>query len=447
PHSTTMTPPAILHLLLLLFTAALLLTHLPNAFSATTHCPNCGTTPVPYPLSTSPTCGDPQYRIRCNAGKLMFDTVNNSYPITSINPSTQRLVIQPATLSAPNTCVTWDYSGHGVQLNNSLPFNITGSNTVMFFNCSAMILDSPLNCSSTSLCHVYLNSSNGQEKAACRAAPVCCTFRAGGGATAYMIRVRPGGCGAYTSFVNLDAGQPVGQWPRPGLEIQWALPQEPSTSPTCGDPHYRIRCNAGKLMFDTVNNSYPITSINPSTQRLVIQPATLSAPNTCVTSDYSGQGVQLNNSLPFNITGSNTVMFFNCSAEILDSPLNCSSTNLCHVYLNNSNSQEEEAACRAAPVCCTFRAGGGATAYMIRVRPGGCGAYTSFVNLDAGRPVGQWPRPGLEIQWAMPQEPLCGSQVDCDENSTCAADGSRSGSPLVSYYTNDINTSQMHENA
>ncbi|KAJ4828197.1 hypothetical protein Tsubulata_050017 [Turnera subulata] len=260
-----MTPPPILHLLLLLFTAVLLLTFPPNAISATTHCPNCGTTPVPYPLSTSPTCGDPHYRIRCNAGKLMFDTVNNSYPITSINPSTQRLVIQPATFLAPNTCVTSDYSGQGVQLNNSLPFNITGSNTVMFFNCSAEILDSPLNCSSTNLCHVYLNNSNSQEEeAACRAAPVCCTFRAGGGATAYMIRVRPGGCGAYTSFVNLDAGRPVGQWPRPGLEIQWAMPQEPlcgsqvdcDEKSTCaadgsGSGVKRCYCNSG-LFWDGI---------------------------------------------------------------------------------------------------------------------------------------------------------------------------------------------------
>ncbi|KAJ6690235.1 hypothetical protein OIU85_006509 [Salix viminalis] len=168
----------------LLLTAFLLLRCAMCTFSAK-NCPNCGTTPVPYPFSTAPTCGDPQYKIRCNSGTLLFDTLNSSYQIMSINPSIQRLVIQPASL-LPNTCVTSDYIHEGIWLNESLPFNITSDNTIMFLNCTESLLRSPLNCTSTSLCHVYVNSSKGE--APCRAASICCTVKVGGSSTAHRIR-------------------------------------------------------------------------------------------------------------------------------------------------------------------------------------------------------------------------------------------------------------------
>ncbi|CAI0412105.1 unnamed protein product [Linum tenue] len=201
------------------------------------------------------------------------------------------------------------------------------------------------------------------------------------------------------------------------------VPYPLSTSPNCGDPFYTIRCDAGALVFDSVNFSYPIISVSPSNQRFVIRTAGL-APNTCVASDLVNQGLQLNTSLPFNITGSNTIMYLNCSAAVLTSPLNCSRAGLCHVYANGTASYSS---CRDAPVCCTFTAGGSTTAYMIRVRESGCRAYASFVNLDPGLPVDRWPDPGVEIQWALPREPLCGSQVDCNADSNCGPDRNSSG--------------------
>ncbi|KAJ0101531.1 hypothetical protein Patl1_06455 [Pistacia atlantica] len=148
---------------LLLFTAALL-SSAATSFSAT-RCPNCGTTPVPYPLSTGPACGDQSYKVRCDSNNtLQFDTLNNSYPITSISPSIQRLVIKPASL-LPNTCLATDLPHQGIQLNASLPFNITSSNTIMYLNCSNTLLGSPLNCSSASLCHVYVNAT--RDASAC----------------------------------------------------------------------------------------------------------------------------------------------------------------------------------------------------------------------------------------------------------------------------------------
>ncbi|KDP44885.1 hypothetical protein JCGZ_01385 [Jatropha curcas] len=208
----------------LLLTAALLLTSAICSFSAN-QCPNCGNTAVPYPLSTAPSCGDQSYKIRCDAGALLFDTLNNSYPIISINQADQRLVIKPAN-PLPNICISSDFTYQGIQLNSSLPFNITSHNTVLLLNCSESILEQPLDCSPASLCRLYVNSSRGMEST-CKDASICCTFQAGGSPTKHRIRVRDAGCRAYRSFVNLDSSLPVDKWPDPGVEIQWALPQEP----------------------------------------------------------------------------------------------------------------------------------------------------------------------------------------------------------------------------
>ncbi|KAE8718044.1 ATPase 5, plasma membrane-type-like [Hibiscus syriacus] len=183
----------------LLSTALFLLTCTVGLTLAVNRCPDCGSTAVPYPLSTGPTCGDQNYKIRCDAGSLIFDTLNNSFPITSIDPLNQRIVIQPAGL-VPNRCITTDLSFNGVQLNSSLPFNITSSKTIMFLNCTDSILRSPLDCSATGLCQVYVNESS--RTTACEAAPICCTFKAGGSATAYAIRAREN------------------RWPKPGMEFQ-----------------------------------------------------------------------------------------------------------------------------------------------------------------------------------------------------------------------------------
>ncbi|GAV70318.1 Pkinase_Tyr domain-containing protein/GUB_WAK_bind domain-containing protein [Cephalotus follicularis] len=242
----------------LLYTVVLILTHTTTYTLSATHCPPCGTYQVPYPLSTAPSCGDPDYTILCdtNTSTLLFNTLNNTYPITAITPSNQRLTIQPSPLLS-NTCVTSDYIHQGVQLNSSLPFNITSSNTIMYLNCTTELLSSPLNCNSTSLCHVYVN--NTVVAAACGSS-LCCTFRAGGSSTSYSIRVRDSGCRAYTSFVNLDDENPVNQWPEPGLEIQWVVPREPvcesqvdcDGSSTCGPDDLngssgisRCFCNSG----------------------------------------------------------------------------------------------------------------------------------------------------------------------------------------------------------
>ncbi|TXG49837.1 hypothetical protein EZV62_025712 [Acer yangbiense] len=273
-----MNPP--LKLLLFMAATVALLTFTDRASSAITRCPNCGSTPVPYPLSTSPTCGDQSYKIRCDStnGTLQFDTLNNSYPITSINPSIQQLVIKPSPL-LPNTCVSSDLVHEGVQTDRTRPFNITSSNTIMFMNCTSFMLGTPLNCSSSSLCHVYINSTRGVAPCGDASSSICCSFKAGGTTTSYMIRVREGGCRAYTSFVNLDSNLAVDRWPDPGLEMKWTLPREPQCvsqadcdgNSTCGsDPIVggsvrRCFCMSG-LEWDPIQGvcAKKVTCQNPS---------------------------------------------------------------------------------------------------------------------------------------------------------------------------------------
>ncbi|XP_051179233.1 wall-associated receptor kinase-like 20 [Lolium perenne] len=203
-----------------------------------------------------------------------------------------------------------------------------------------------------------------------------------------------------------------------------SVPYPLSTADGCGDPAYKVRCvaNTSTLFFDALNGtSYPIAFISPAAQRLVVSPAPLVSKDSCVSVGApGGGGVQLDPSLPFNVSSSNTIMLLNCTAALLQSPLNCSSSSLCHVYANATGSP-----CSPLPLCCTFVAGGSSTSHRIRVSPQLCSAYSSFVGLDPAAAPATWgDRLGLELQWATPREPLCRTQADCEDggNATCSAD-------------------------
>ncbi|KAE9590884.1 putative protein kinase RLK-Pelle-WAK-LRK10L-1 family [Lupinus albus] len=245
------------------------LVHHHYAFSQKT-CPNCGSIQVPYPLSTEPNCGDPNYALHCDqhSQKLYLDTLNgSSYMVQKIMSSTQRLVIQPSpwlqqsttttTTTTSSLCVTQDMPiSNGLWLNQSLPFKITSSNTVFLLNCSPRLLVSPLNCTSSSLCHLYLESSGHVEtKRAldCASGLIhpCCTFVAGGVPSSYKIRLHSSGCKAFRSIIHLDEYKPPNQWEE-GLEIQWDPPQEPicNTQMDCSEDskcstYGRCLCNKG----------------------------------------------------------------------------------------------------------------------------------------------------------------------------------------------------------
>ncbi|KAL5709681.1 non-specific serine/threonine protein kinase [Ranunculus cassubicifolius] len=226
-------------------------------------CPYCGSMEVPYPLSTSSKCGDPDYSLRCDARtrKLYLGALNgSSYLVQSIQASTQKMVVQPPAW-VPGKCITRDMLvSEGLRLNQTLPFNVTSSNTIFLLNCSPRLLVSPLNCTVSSLCHRYLEQSGRVDQnrslQCSRGENPCCTFVAGGMPSAYKIRLHSSGCQAFRSIVHLDSDKPANEWEE-GLEIQWSPPPEPickaqfdcSGASTClatSDPHLsRCLCIRG----------------------------------------------------------------------------------------------------------------------------------------------------------------------------------------------------------
>lgn len=161
-------------------------------------------------------------------------------------------------------------------------------------------------------------------------------------------------------------------------------------------------------------------------QRMVVQPSPWLPGGACVTQDMVvSEGLWLNQSLPFNLTSSNTIFLFNCSPRLLVSPLNCTPSSLCHRYLESSGHVDTNRALKCASnlnLCCTFVAGGSPSAYKIRLHSSGCKAFRSILHLDINKPVDQWEE-GLEIQWAPPLAPVCRAQLDCSSTSKCSLTG------------------------
>ncbi|KAM1208858.1 hypothetical protein ACFX2J_014468 [Malus domestica] len=207
------------------------------------------------------------------------------------------------------------------------------------------------------------------------------------------------------------------------------VPYPLSTSPDCGDPDYSLHCDPStkKLYVHALNGSYYLVlQIMAPYQRMVVQPSPW-LPGKCVTQDLVvSEGLWLNQSLPFNITSSNTIFLFNCSPRLLVSPLNCTSSSLCHRYLESSGHIDTNRALQCENrlnLCCTFVAGGMPSAYKIRLHSSGCKAFRSILHLDINKPASQWEE-GLEIQWASALEPICRTQLDCSSASKCSPTGS-----------------------
>ncbi|XP_042513300.1 wall-associated receptor kinase-like 20 [Macadamia integrifolia] len=194
---------------------------LPLALSSSLdHCSKCGKIEVPYPLSTSDNCGDSNYRVYCNNGTLEFLSEGNSYyKILSIDADASRFIISPPEIDRKK-CSSSDLMAGGLMISESSPFNISKRNTVMLFNCPQSILSSPLNCSSNSPCREY--EEQVKEGRGCRNT-LCCTFLKDASMTSHRIKVRVGGCSAYTSVVDLNAEDPPTAW-NYGIELQWAPP-------------------------------------------------------------------------------------------------------------------------------------------------------------------------------------------------------------------------------
>ncbi|KAK4273417.1 hypothetical protein QN277_021824 [Acacia crassicarpa] len=178
-----------------------------------------------------------------------------------------------------------------------------------------------------------------------------------------------------------------------GLQVPYPL----STNEDCGDSRYRIHCNSGNLEFLSATGVYyKILRIDPCARKLVIQPPVI-LKDTCYTSDLPEWGLMLDEKLPFNISTQNVVMLFNCSDNILQSPLNCSMNSICRKF---EEVVEEGRGCMNT-LCCHYLKDSAMTSHRIRVRLGGCTAYTCLVDSQPRDSVASW-KYGIELQWSPP---------------------------------------------
>ncbi|XP_024180562.1 G-type lectin S-receptor-like serine/threonine-protein kinase At4g03230 isoform X2 [Rosa chinensis] len=90
-------------------------------------CQPCGTTMIPYPLSTGRDCGDPMYfRFICNTltGQVSFVGLNDTFRVISIEPSMQKFVLKWLPAKKVDECDS-RYRAKTLELNASFPFKIS----------------------------------------------------------------------------------------------------------------------------------------------------------------------------------------------------------------------------------------------------------------------------------------------------------------------------------
>ncbi|OIV95086.1 hypothetical protein TanjilG_21476 [Lupinus angustifolius] len=157
---------------------------------------------------------------------------------------------------------------------------------------------------------------------------------------------------------------------------------------------YQIYCNNDTLEFLSATGTYyKILSIDPNANKLIINPS-LIIKDTCYSSDLQEGGLLLQENSLFNISTHNTVMLFNCSDSILLSPLNCSSNSICRQF---EEKVEEGNGCMNT-LCCHYLKDSAMSSHRIRIRVGGCTAYTSIVDFKPDESIDSW-NYGIELQW------------------------------------------------
>ncbi|GMJ13024.1 hypothetical protein like AT4G03230 [Hibiscus trionum] len=87
-------------------------------------CGTCGTTIIPYPLSTHPTCGDPDYsgfdcQTEYDTGLISFYANGRTYRVSRIDQETRKFSIQV------EKCRSGDSMGKLLQLPRSSPFSVS----------------------------------------------------------------------------------------------------------------------------------------------------------------------------------------------------------------------------------------------------------------------------------------------------------------------------------
>nr|XP_011460146.1 PREDICTED: G-type lectin S-receptor-like serine/threonine-protein kinase At4g03230 [Fragaria vesca subsp. vesca] len=107
-------------------------------------CKPCGTTMIPYPLSTGPDCGDPMYfHFNCNTltGQVSFMEPNDAFRVISITPSTQKFVLQGLPAKKLDSCDSRSRA-KTLPLNPSSRFKISSWCNADLGNISSEVLSS-----------------------------------------------------------------------------------------------------------------------------------------------------------------------------------------------------------------------------------------------------------------------------------------------------------------
>ncbi|EXB58573.1 G-type lectin S-receptor-like serine/threonine-protein kinase [Morus notabilis] len=99
--------------------------------STVRNCNPCGTSIVPYPLSTGPDCGDPihytmyfSFQCSTSTGSVTFKSPSGEYRVISTDPGNRKFVIQVEDF---DNCEARNSRGKNLQLNKSLPFSVSNS--------------------------------------------------------------------------------------------------------------------------------------------------------------------------------------------------------------------------------------------------------------------------------------------------------------------------------
>ncbi|KAI5073219.1 hypothetical protein GOP47_0011232 [Adiantum capillus-veneris] len=205
-------------------------------------CPACGKMAVPYPLSTSDSCGHPLYKlVTCTDKKtLQVKALSGNYSVLSLDPLSRSIVISTSPFIG-DSCITQDsVTSHNFSLFPGSPLTVGGGNTVLLLNGTDVLRYSPLNCRPDGPCGRGLQAV--QQKS-CRSL-LCCSLVIHEGETSDFRYGFPV-FGMETGYVSLldfpdpsvptkagvDAGT-IGF----GMRLKWEAPGEPTceTQMECG---------------------------------------------------------------------------------------------------------------------------------------------------------------------------------------------------------------------
>ncbi|KAI5061846.1 hypothetical protein GOP47_0022385 [Adiantum capillus-veneris] len=200
-------------------------------------CGPCGKLQLPYPLSTSESCGHPFYRVTCTGKKkLVVNAMSGNYTVESLDPLSRSLVIATAPFLG-ESCVTEDsIAAHNFSLFPTSPLSIAPGNTILLLNATDMLRFSPLSCLPGGPCRRALSSV---PQRSCRNL-FCCSFVTDGRFFRYGFPVF-GQESGYVSLLSLLDPPSTGsvddaRRTRFGMRLNWEVPTEPpcQTQAQCG---------------------------------------------------------------------------------------------------------------------------------------------------------------------------------------------------------------------